>query len=288
MSLTTGVGEAIGADNGLAVVSADDVVGRTDALRWQGGLLKNRVNSVVGECAIALSYNGVSQAVMMATPSDLEDFALGFSLTEGILESASQLYGVELRRHDAGIELAMHIAGQAFANLKNRRRQLSGKSGCGLCGIESLEQLAPRLPWLNDRFSVSHKAIQRALSSLPASQTLQAQTGAAHAAAWCDRSGELQFLREDVGRHNALDKLIGARSAASGGVDGFVLVTSRASYEMVVKTASAGIPILVAVSAPTTLAIDCARRAGMTLIGFARSGRHEIYSVAQRIRDEHP
>jgi FdhD protein len=260
------------------------VVGYKPALRWRGGTRTVSVDSVLAECAVALCFNGVSQAVMMATPADLEDFALGFSLTEGILDNARQLYGIALRQHDVGIELSLDIAAQAFAGLKQRRRQLSGRSGCGLCGIESLEQLAPRLPTpVEHPLTVSHEAIQRALAQLPARQSLQNETGAAHAAAWCDQRGDIGYLREDVGRHNALDKLIGAHSRAGDSADGFVLVTSRASYEMVIKVASMGLPMLVAVSAPTTLAIDYARATNITLVGFARSGRHEIYAGEQRV-----
>ena len=259
-------------------------VAQLPARRWSQGHSTRSLDPVLGEYPVALCYNGISHAVMMCTPSDLEDFALGFSLTEAIIERADQLYGVEIVPRDTGIELSLEIAGQAFARLKQRRRQLAGRSGCGLCGVESLEQLAPGgLQPVSSALRVTHTAIQRALAQLPARQALQAQTGAAHAAAWCSASGELRYLREDVGRHNALDKLLGAYSRVQEPGDGFVVVTSRASYELVAKTARMGIPLLVAVSAPTTMAVECANDANLTLVGFARAGRHEVYSAQQRV-----
>ena len=239
---------------------------------------------VADEVPVALEFNGVSQAVMLATPLDLEDFALGFALSEGLLSTADELYGVEEEFGELGVTLHLRVAGTAFARLKERRRSLSGRTGCGLCGTESLTQVVRALPPVLAPATVSLQAIGRAMAQLASLQTLQHATGAVHAAAWCTAQGEVQWLREDVGRHNALDKVIGALSrhdiAASRG---FMAVTSRARFEMVQKTASAGVAILAAVSAPTTLAVRTADRLGICLVGFARQHDLVVYSHAERL-----
>ncbi|QSP95676.1 formate dehydrogenase accessory sulfurtransferase FdhD [Marinobacter salinisoli] len=236
------------------------------------------LDRVAEEIPVALVYNGVSYAVMMASPTDLEDFALGFSLTEGILDRADQLFGLDVMANELGLSVDMHIAGECLARLKARRRNFAGRTGCGLCGVESLEQAIPAVASVTPAPVPRDGAVQAALTRLREHQQLQEQTGATHAAAWCDARGHILCAREDVGRHNALDKLIGARLRAGGALqDGFVLVSSRASYEMVQKCASVGISCLVALSAPTALAIRLARQAGMTLIAFARPGRHVLY-----------
>lgn len=229
------------------------------------------------ERPVALVYNGISHAVMMASPADLEDFALGFSLSEGILANVDECYDLDIHEASQGLSVHLTIASQRMAELKQRRRSLTGRTGCGLCGTEALEQaIRPIPPVLAP--ALSDAAIQRSLRELAAHQPLQAATGASHGAAWCDAQGRIQRLREDVGRHNALDKLIGAlaREALPLG-EGFALVTSRASYEMVHKCASAGIGALVAVSAATALAVEQAQASGLLLAGFARPGRHLIY-----------
>lgn len=233
---------------------------------------------VAVERPVALTYNGVSYAVMMATPEDLEDFALGFSLTEGILHEPGELYEVIVEEENRGLIVHMEIASRRLAELKVRRRNLTGRTGCGICGAESLDQAVRPVAGVRAP-AITEGAIQRALNELPDRQPLQARTGASHAAAWCDSSGRLRVVREDVGRHNALDKLIGGLFRDRWPVDeGFALVSSRASYEMVQKSCSAGIGALVAVSAPTSLAIEQAREAGLLLVGFARPGRHVIYN----------
>ncbi|MGL6159108.1 formate dehydrogenase accessory sulfurtransferase FdhD [Microbulbifer sp.] len=255
---------------------------------WEQGALRRRRDEVAEECAVALVYNGVSHAVMMATPCDLEDLALGFSLSEGILQGPGELRDLVLNERAEGIEIAMTISSRRFAELKQRRRNLTGRTGCGLCGAESLEQAIRPVPGAGKRrpgarHEFKNAAIQRALETLTARQALQGLTGAVHAAAWCERDGHIQLVREDVGRHNALDKLIGVLqrpggAAAMNPAEGFVLVSSRASYEMVQKASQVGVNLLVALSAPTSLAIQLAREAGMTLIGFARTNRHVIYT----------
>ena len=258
------------------------------ALELAGGVLRPHADRVAEEVPVALVYNGISHAVMLATPADLEDFALGFSLTEGILRTPAELYDCEIEPGCDGIELRMEVASERFALLKERRRSLAGRTGCGLSGIDSLQALAadpsPVHAALAGDTAPTADAIARALTALPDAQPLFRLTGGVHAAAWADREGRLLLVREDVGRHNALDKLLGA--AARAGLDAatsFIVCTSRASYEMAHKAAIRGLGLLVAVSAPTGRAIDLAERCGLTLVGFARGGRQILYSHASRL-----
>lgn len=261
---------------------------RTRAVeRWQHGAGVHALDQVAEEVPIAMVYNGISHAVMLATPASLESFALGFSLAEGILHDRRELYDLEIEQRGAGIELNMTVAQERFVALKNRRRNLAGRTGCGLCGTESLQQvMRPTVP-VKSGLRLHPLAVHAALAGLPAHQRLQALTGAAHAAAWVSPEGVIQHCEEDIGRHNALDKLIG--TLARHHVDlsqGFVVVTSRASYEMVQKCATLGIAVLVAVSAPTSFAIDLAQQSGMTLAGFARGGGHVVYTHTQRFSEQ--
>jgi FdhD protein len=240
--------------------------------------------AVAREVPIAFEYNGISHAVMLATPADLHDFALGFSLSEGIATPA-QCYGVEVHESEAGVTLSIEIAAAAFMALKARRRTLAGRTGCGICGTESLDQVLRPLPDLSSlQFELTPAALARAHDGLADVQPLQHATGAAHGAVWCGPDGTILLAREDVGRHNALDKLIGAlaRSRVHTG-QGFALVTSRASVEMVQKSASAGIGVLAAVSAPTALAVRTAEGCGQTLIGFARGAVFSVYTHPGRV-----
>ena len=248
------------------------------------GQLEALDDCVAEEVPIALIYNGISHAVMLATPQDLKEFALGFSLSEGILTSPKELYDIEIVHQEKGIELHLEVATERFQQLKERRRSMAGRTGCGLCGAESLEQ-ALRIPeaLIESNLQFDSAAIYKAHQAIQAKQELQALTGATHASAWVNPDGEVMMVREDVGRHNALDKLIGAMALAGTSKEGFVLTTSRASYEMVQKVITAGIPMLVAISAPTGLAIRIAQGCGLTLVGFARSHQHVIYSRADRV-----
>ena len=261
---------------------------------WQVGGLSEGLDSVATEAALALVYNGVSHAVMMGTPTDLEDFALGFSLTEGILQDPKQLLDYEAVETEKGIELSMTIASESFARLKQRRRSLVGRTGCGICGAESLASAVREPPALDVSIGdgkLSHAAIQKAAGEIWSMQKFQQETGAVHGTALCRSNGEIIMVREDVGRHNALDKLLGAlaklekKQKRQRGT-GFVVTTSRASYEMVLKTVTAGIGTLAAVSAPTSLAIELANKAGLTLIGFLRMDRHVVYTNDWRIETE--
>lgn len=243
-------------------------------------------DSIAREVPVALSYNRLSHVVMMATPSDLEDFGLGFSITEGLIGAAGDLLEIKVVPRPGGIELAMTIPPEWYDRLATQRRNMAGRTGCGLCGAENIEQALRQPSSVANSMQTTHSAVERSVAALERHQPLQADTGAAHGAAWCGLDGTIQRLREDVGRHNALDKLIG--SLFRDGFDpssGFILVSSRASYEMVYKTAAAGVEMIVAVSAPTTLAVEFAERSGVTLIGFARPGRHNVYTFRNRMTD---
>jgi FdhD protein len=248
------------------------------------------------EVPVALVYNGISHAVMLATPQDLEDFALGFSLSEGIIDSPDDLLDAEVTLSDLsvseslagvqeqGLSLELKVTLRCFMRLKERRRTLAGRTGCGLCGTESLAEAIRPVRREVVPIKVEAAALVRAMAEMPMHQTLSRATGATHAAAWCGLDGALRLVREDVGRHNALDKLVGAMALARvDPAEGFIAVTSRASYEMVHKAASAGVGLLAAVSAPTGLAVRTARAAGMTLAGFVRGQRATLYSHPERV-----
>ncbi|MBF5007130.1 formate dehydrogenase accessory sulfurtransferase FdhD [Diaphorobacter caeni] len=252
---------------------------------YRGGVLRRVADWLADEVPVALVFNGISHAVMLVTPNDLEEFALGFGLTEGLLVDAAELYGVEVLPTCDGLEIQMEVSAACAFRLKERRRNLAGRTGCGLCGTESLEHVRRPLPVFkeNECVWVSPGALARALQSMREAQVLQQATGAMHAAAWCDPQGKAQIVREDVGRHNALDKLAGAMVRASvDPVLGFVCVTSRASFEMVQKTAMIGASMLVAVSAPTAHAVRVASDCGLALAGFARQEDFVAYTDAQR------
>jgi FdhD protein len=250
-------------------------------LYWEQGSdnEQTKLDNIAEEVAIALVYNGISHAVMMASPANLYEFSLGFSLSEGIINNASEMYDIELVTNEKGIEVRIEISSQRMMYLKLHRRHLTGRTGCGLCGSESLEQAIRPIKNVTPQVLPSSIAIQYALSQLSEHQKLQSLTGAVHGAAWCDIAGHITLLREDVGRHNALDKLIGALALHKTDTsNGFVLISSRASYEMIQKVTSMNIATLVAVSAPTALAITLATQASLNLIGFARPGRHTLYT----------
>lgn len=237
------------------------------------------------ETAVALVHDGATTAVLMATPEDLQDFAIGFSLTERIVAHADQIRSVEAVEQADGVELRIWLAREAGRSLARRRRQIAGPTGCGLCGIESLAEAARPPRPVFGRLDLSAADVGRAVADLAAAQRLGRATRATHAAALWSPADGLVAIREDVGRHNALDKLAGA--AARGGTDASalaVVVTSRLSVEMVQKTAAIGAPILIAVSAPTTLAVRTAEAAGLTLVAVARDDGFEAFTHVDRIR----
>jgi FdhD protein len=248
----------------------------------------DRSDWVAEEVPVALEYNGISHAVMLASPSDLEDFAFGFSVTEGIVDDYTQIHDIDQTSSDQGQTLHLSIASSCFARLKDRRRSMTGRTGCGLCGTESLAHAVRMPPRLQSGAEFEAGTITRALINLREQQLLLSATGATHAAAWCNADGDIVVLREDVGRHNALDKLIGAlhrrRVKAN---EGFIVVTSRASYEMVHKTAMAGVTLLAAVSGVTGLAIDVAQTTGVALLGFVRGENLSVYSHKARVHLEY-
>lgn len=251
-------------------------------LAWTEAGTSVEADRVVTETPVALVYNGISHVVTMATATHLEDMGLGFSLSEGILESPQQLLDWELIPRDNGMELSMTITNEAFAALKQRRRNMTGRTGCGLCGLESLEQVLPPLAPVTSDVTLEHAALQDALLGLESAQALKQDTGGVHGAAWCNREGAVELVREDVGRHNALDKLLGALQREDHSAQGFIMLSSRASYEMVAKVAALGIPVLAAVSAPTSLAIELADQYGVTLAAYVQPGRQLVYTHAER------
>ena len=255
--------------------------------RMHGGALRSAQDELAEEVPVALEYNGVSHAVMLATPADLEEFALGFSLSEGIIASPAECYGVEIEHAASGITAHVDLAAGAFMRLKERRRSLAGRTGCGLCGVDSLAQVVRPLPWLAPTRALSGAAIRRALLHARAQQPLNRITGATHAAIWCGRDGMPRAAFEDVGRHNALDKLIGGLHMNGADLaDGFCVITSRASVEMVQKAATVGIGALVAISAPTALAVRTALGCGLTLVAFARGDDFVAYAHGANIAME--
>ncbi|HEU4989665.1 MAG TPA: formate dehydrogenase accessory sulfurtransferase FdhD [Gemmatimonadaceae bacterium] len=240
---------------------------------------------VAEEVPVAFVYSGRSHVVMMATPADLEDFAVGFTLSEGIVESAGEIASVRVSAHSRGVELAIEIPASAAERLAERARAISGRTGCGLCGVEAIDDAvrAPRA--VTSGLAIESESLWRAGAALDARQPYNQATHAVHGAAWAAADGELRVVREDVGRHNALDKVLGA--LAREGADasaGFLVVTSRASFELVQKAAAFGVPLLAAVSRPTGLAVRLAERSGMTLVGLLRGRTANVYAHPERVR----
>jgi FdhD protein len=255
-----------------------------DVTVHQGGAGERREDWLAEEAPVELRYNGEPFAVMMVTPTDLLDFAYGFSLSEGRLAQASDIRGVAI--HELLEGYVVDIDAPATTMATDSARLLPGRSGCGLCGSRRLEDVLAPAPPVPEGPVLDSAALERALATLAQHQPLNARTGAVHAAAWASPAGEILRVREDVGRHNALDKLLGALVREKTDLcGGFVLVTSRASYEMVIKTARLGVGLLAAISAPTALAVDLARASRLTLAGFVRPGRYVVYSHPQRLRD---
>ncbi len=235
------------------------------------------------ETPVAITYNGVSHVVMMASPCDLEDFARGFSITEGIVKSFSEIYSIEVLKKDNGIEINVEISTEKFSRLKEIRRNLTGRTGCGLCGAESLDQVLKIPESIKIKSKFSSNSILKALKNFSNQQKIQKKTGATHACALFNSKGDLIIIKEDVGRHNALDKLIGATFNSKFLKGCFVITSSRASYEMVQKLAYLNLKLLVAISAPTALALRLADQLEITLIGFARNNRYNCYTHSKQL-----
>jgi formate dehydrogenase accessory protein FdhD len=240
--------------------------------------------TVAEETPVALVYNGTPHVVMMCTPADIEDFARGFTLTEEIVAGADALQSIRAVRYSQGIEVEIVIPQADADALRTRGRALVGRTGCGLCGVTTIDDALRPGRAVRSSLTVSREALFRAGAELPQWQHYNDGTGAVHAAAWAGRDGHIVLAREDVGRHNALDKLIGAMAAGSFDTsDGFVVVTSRASYELVQKCAVAGVSILAAISRPTGLAVRMAEAAGITLAALLRGHSVNVYSHGERI-----
>lgn len=268
-------------------MTADDLpppVVRVASLAATGGALRDGQRAVPEETPIAFTYNRMAHAVMMATPADLEDFAVGFSLAEGVVSAAAEIRSIDIVVTELGIELRMWIDEDRASAYTDRRRHIAGPTGCGLCGIESLEEAMRPLPAVDAGLHVTPSMISAAMDALPPGQVFNRETRAVHAAAFWIPGQGIVAVREDVGRHNALDKLAGALARQGiAGSRGMVLLTSRVSVEMVQKTAILGASILVAVSAPTALAIRTAESCGITLVAIARGADFEIFTHPHRI-----
>jgi FdhD protein len=260
---------------------------RVPATRVHSGTPTELTRVLPDETPVALVYDGSTHAVMMATPQDLQDFAVGFSLSEGKISDASEIAALDVVEQDAGIELRMWMSPGAGHRLAVRRRAMLGPTGCGLCGIESLTEALPPLGKVTSDLKVSAVEIEAAVASLAPAQKLNSEARALHAAGFWTLDRGLVALREDVGRHNALDKLAGALSrAAADASGGIVVLTSRISVELVQKAVRMGAPVLVAVSAPTALAVRVAEASGVTVVGIARDDTFEIFTHPERITSE--
>jgi FdhD protein len=253
--------------------------------RWQNGASTEVSDQVAEEVPVALVYHDVPHVVMLATPANLEDFGTGFTLSEGLVERATEIRGVEVTQGDGVADVHITVAWERFTQLLQRRRNLTGRTGCGLCGAETAADAIRAPPQVPAGVAVSVAQLHAAIEQLSQWQPINARTGSVHAAAWVLPEQGIQLAREDVGRHNALDKTIGAlaRTGADFG-RGYMLITSRASYEMVQKAATVGVSLLVALSAPTAFAVRLAQQTGLTLVAFARRDRHVVYAHPQRVR----
>lgn len=251
---------------------------------WRDGKIQERGERIVEETPVVLVYNGIPHVVMMATPADLEDFIVGFSVTEELIRTPADLRDIKVVRYGQGIEVQAVVPPECEAVVASRSRRLSGRTGCGVCGADSIDAVLKQLHTVTAGPPVERSAIEAGLRAITTHQTLNAAAGTVHAAAWAHRDGSVELVREDVGRHNALDKLIGALlTRGIRAADGFVIVTSRASFEMVQKTTVLGAPLLVAISGPTGLAVRLAEQAGVTLVGFARGDRLTVYTHPEQL-----
>jgi FdhD protein len=254
--------------------------------RWTRGTLASTTDTIAEEMPVALVYHDVPHVVMLATPADLEDYAYGFTLSEGLVASVDEVRGVEVVQGQASVDVKISVAWERFTHLLQRRRNLAGRTSCGLCGAETAEDAIRECPPVPAGISLSAAELHAAMAQLAGRQPINARTGSVHAAAWVVPGRGIEVVREDVGRHNALDKTIGALARTRADfAAGYMLITSRASYEMVQKCATVGISLLVALSAPTAFAVRLAQRAGLTLVAFARADQHVIYAHPHRLKN---
>jgi FdhD protein len=267
-----------------AVEPSVSAVATVSVERWESGRITRVSDQVAEERPVAFKYLGVSHVVMLATPADLEDMAVGFTLTEALVAAPEEIRQVKLTVTDEAIEVDLVITAERFAALLTRHRNLTGRTGCGMCGAETLADAIREPPTLTGSLRISAEQVHVFLEQLTSGQLHNAGTGSLHAAAWVVPTEGIVLVREDVGRHNALDKLIGALIRQGRDLTaGYVIITSRASYEIVQKAATVGIAVIVAVSAPTAFAIRAATEFGVTLVGFARRDRHVVYAHGERM-----
>ena len=274
-------------DSALAdeLTNSADSLKQVSVLRVRDGEQTIAMDVIAVEVPVALEYNGISHVVMLASPANLENFALGFSLSEGIIQQASELYACEVEATAAGWLVHLEIAAERFMLLIERRRNLAGRTGCGLCGTESLEQVTRCKTVVSHRHHFTEAAILNGMHAMQNLQPMQKQSGATHAAAWMTAQGQIECVREDVGRHNALDKLIGVMAEQKQDFTaGVLLITSRASYEMVQKAAIMNVGVIAAISAPTSFAVELAEQTEVTLMGFMRDQSYVVYTHADRVR----
>ena len=264
---------------------AQSVSSEVSVDRWSQGELTHTTDQVAEEMPVALVYHGVPHVVMLATPADLEDFAVGFTLSEGLVDSPEEIRSVEVIRESEVADVKITVAWEKFSALLQRRRNLTGRTGCGLCGAQTADEAIREIAPVGPGPTVSVASLHEAIEQLSARQPINAVTGSVHAAAWVIPGRGIQLVREDVGRHNALDKAIGAVVRSGGDFSaGYMLITSRASFEMVQKSATVGIAFVTAFSAPTAFAVRLASKTGVTLVAFARRDRHVVYANPQRLR----
>jgi FdhD protein len=255
--------------------------------RWRRGTVTQERDLVAEEMPVALVYHGVPHVVMLATPADLEDYAVGFTLSEGLVAHPEEIRGVEVSFGDEAAEIRITVAWERFSALLDRRRNLTGRSGCGLCGQETVEAAVHEVKTVSAGARLTAAELHDAIAQLAHLQPINARTGSVHAAAWVVPGRGIQLVREDVGRHNALDKTVGALVRA--GLDpagGALLLTSRASFEIVQKSAAVGVAFVAALSAPTAFAVRLAERAGLTLVAFAREHQHVVYAHPWRLEPQ--
>jgi formate dehydrogenase accessory protein FdhD len=269
---------------GLLRLGYADPLLQVTARFWHDGAFEERTEQVVEETPVVVVYNTIPHVVMMATPLDLEDFAMGFSVTEELIRSPADLERIQVVKYSQGLELQLSVPAECEAVIASRTRRLAGRTGCGICGADSIEGVLKTLHQVPPGATVPPNAIERAFQSLIEHQRLNAAAGTVHAAGWASLDGSILLAREDVGRHNALDKLIGALlRAGTKPENGFIVVTSRASFEMAQKATAFGAGLLAAISGPTGLAVRVAQQAGLTLVGLARPGRMTVYTHPERI-----
>ena len=253
--------------------------------RWSQGDTTHTTDQVAEEVPVAIVFHNVPHVVMLATPANFEDFAVGFTLSEGLVARADEIREVDVTLGADAVDVRVTVAWERFTELLHRRRNLTGRTGCGLCGAETAEDAIREVPQVGPGTDVTIQDLHAAIEQLGSLQPINARTGSVHAAAWVVPGQGIQLVREDVGRHNALDKAIGA--LVRGKTDlasGYMLITSRASYEMVQKCATVGIAFLAAFSAPTAFAVRMAQKTGMTLVAFARRDRHVVYANPGRLK----